>query len=272
MVEIGKKEQFHQLSSAIKNREVIQNPIDNMKNIVKRLDDEDLTALIKSLTIAGNYRVGIMGRGSVSSVIWLFRELNTREHLNIFESLMTSSRRCIPATIVREFDRHGKTKSEIIADWVLKNARNDCIPFGRVVGFRSIKAMRGIVEYDPDPWYTDELIQEKHLNLMRMQTEQAQKRIEQRKIEAEKHAIRSAENRKKREYYIRKLKYLSPTERLKEIISCSKPITYFPDEFAVIDENTIKSINSEMYIKLIKRLKIAKKGNWKKLKLKLKQG
>lgn len=103
LIDIGKRESFHELRQSLKPEEILFHkqmmiqPWQFWYPIAERLTQNDLMALIKTLTIAESLFEGWQG-GSVSAVIWLFNKYTST-------------------------DQNG------LADWILRHTDNGYVPF-----------------------------------------------------------------------------------------------------------------------------------------------
>lgn len=103
LIDIGKKEAFHELRQNLKPEEILFHkqmmiqPWQFWYPIAERLTQNDLKALIKTLTIAESLIEGWQG-GSVSTVIWLF-------------------------------NKYTATDKNELTDWILRHTDNGYVPF-----------------------------------------------------------------------------------------------------------------------------------------------
>jgi len=116
LIEAGKAKDFSQISSLLTIQEqrdfgyIMRLRPESWFSVAENLSKEDVVALIKCLTITEQV-YDDWKAGSVSPVIWLFKNLSNREP---------------------EF-------SNTIADWVLANTENDYLPFGTMnLGAKSL--------------------------------------------------------------------------------------------------------------------------------------
>ncbi len=116
LIEAGKANDFSQISSLLTIQEqcdfgyIMRLRPESWFSVAENLSKEDVVALIKCLTIAEQV-YDDWKAGSVSPVIWLFKNLSSREP---------------------EFSNN-------VADWVLANTENDYLPFGTMnLGAKSL--------------------------------------------------------------------------------------------------------------------------------------
>jgi len=103
LIDIGAHESFHELRQTLKSEEILfhkqmmTQPWQFWYPIAERLTQNDLKALIKTLTIAESLLEGWQG-GSVSTVIWLF-------------------------------NKYTSTDKNELTDWILRHTDNGYVPF-----------------------------------------------------------------------------------------------------------------------------------------------
>jgi len=116
LIEAGKANDFSQISSVLTLQEqhdfgyIMRLRPESWFSVAEKLSKEDMVALIKCLTITESI-YDDWKAGSVSPVIWLFKNLSSRE----------------------------PELSNNVADWVLANTDNDYLPFGTMnLGAKSL--------------------------------------------------------------------------------------------------------------------------------------
>ena len=201
--------------------------------ITASMSTDDLIFLIKGLTIAENFNNWI--GGSASSVIWTFRELQKRD---------------------------GKLALKL-AEWIFPRTCNCYCPFG--------SHNRGATSLEE--YY--EKIRDHELKRSRGFREQIHSEKsaeEQRKIRAEQRQ-RSAQDRNSaiREKLIEEIKGLSVEDQLRKIADDSTySVNFFPTFCAGrATTEILESLDKELRLKLLEKMKGKFKGPWAKFKMRL---
>jgi hypothetical protein len=115
LIDIGARESFHELTEKLSPEEIRHHKQMMIQTwqfwypIAKRLTEDNLKALIKSLTVAESFLVGWQG-GSVSAVIWLFNKYSPSAPEN----------------------------KDNLTDWILRHTDNYYVPFSNY-GAKSLK-------------------------------------------------------------------------------------------------------------------------------------
>ena len=100
--------------------------------------------------------------------------------------------------------------------------------------------------------------------------ERAVQREAQRRKNREEHEERSHARSLERLGVCVELEKLSPLQRLERIYADkSYPLDFYPKEFALLDDETITAMSKTLSSALLERLKDRRKGDWRKLLLRL---
>lgn len=198
--------------------------------VTKALPNDELVALVKGLTLAELHHR--WSGGSVSSVIWTFREVQ----------------------------RRGLQLSEPLADWILSRSDNPYAPFGtQNHGARSMAAYREAASLHAAAIANGLATQESNERRARdeRQTRQQQK-------------SRSAQDRKRpeRALFLEKLRELSLTDQLRQLADDpTYSVEFYPTRLPdSVDEATISSLDVETRIALLAKLKGRHRGPWRRVK------
>jgi hypothetical protein len=208
---------------------------DDWSRISSLLSTTELIALIKALTIAEEQQIKSMG-GSVSSVIWTYRNLEERD----------------PQVAID------------LANWILPRTTNCYIPFQ--------SDNHGTTTYDE---YLDRCRaigagkEQRHQEILDEQSRAKDRKQKQfqdglRKVEQQK--IQS----KERNDLIDELSNLDSVSRLTRIaLDQDHPIEYFPPELVSSDRNTLDALDPEAKARLLEKLSTLRSGIFHKIYLEL---
>ncbi len=206
----------------------------NWNEASSQLEDEDLIHLIMGLTaIERDLR---WTGGSVSAVIWVFRNLQNR----VTESVWS-----------------------ITADWVLANTNNPYLPFGsQNHGAKSLTDYQNEVQLNNSKILAG-------LEIEKQDTETAQKervlRVQQRRTS---HIDRRSP---KRQEIVANLQQKPLKERLEEIVlDETHTVNFYPTSWAhEADDSFISTLDDNLKHSLAKRLKGKQRGPWASFKKRL---
>jgi hypothetical protein len=198
--------------------------------ITQTLPTDDLIALVKGLTLAELHNR--WAGGSVSSVIWTFRELGRRS---------------------AEFN-------DELADWILARTNNPYVPFGtQNHGAKSLAEYRAATSLHAAAIADGLAAQESSERNAR----------DERKVRKQQKS-RSAEARKTlgRALFLAKLSKLPLAEQLKQLAyDQNYSVEFYPTRLAdSVDEATIHSLDKETRIALLAKLKGRRRGPWRRVK------
>jgi len=201
--------------------------------ITAQMPTDDLIALIKGLTIAENHNNWI--GGSVSSVIWTFRELQRRD---------------------------GKLAMEL-AEWILPRSYNPYVPFGsHNWGAESLE------EYFEKFRDRERKRARGYMEQIRSEREAE----EQRKIRGEQRQ-RSARDRNTdvRKKLVEEIKGLPVKEQLRQIAEDSRYSVNFYPTFCAgrATDAILRNLDKGIRLKLLKKMKGKFRGPWNKFKMRL---
>ena len=206
---------------------------DEWDEVTQPMATDDLVALIKGLTVAEKYHK--WSGGSVSAVIWTFRELQ----------------------------RRNRDLSEQLTDWILPRTENSYVPFG--------SQNHGATSYRE---FTEmECLQ----GLMRTAGEKerilAEKEAREQRAVRKKQRHRSTKHRNSaiREKMIQELRKLPVEEQLKQIAAGTRySVTFYPTLCAgQARQEILESLDGEIRLKLLEKMKGKHRGPWGKLKKRL---
>lgn len=241
LVDIGCREAFDELARVpadfpeVRSGQIMRRPFQEWYEVARRLSCTDVVSLIRALTVAERDLPNFRC-GSVSPVISLYRFL---------------------------LDSSSEDFSDL-RGWVLANTQNPYLPFG---------SMR----YQPATL----------AEYFRLTADHEARRRAREQANAEAQALMRAARQQKRDAQaaarllvresraalINSLQSLTPVERLKWIVgNADHPVTFYPDEWAVIDLATIKSLDPELRLAVVRRLADRRTGIWKKLREQLESG
>lgn len=201
-----------------------------MDEITKVMPMEDLMALVKGLTVVERF-FNWTG-GSVSSVIWTFREV----------------------------ERRNIKLSEELANWILARTRNPYVPFGRHNhGARSVAEYRSLQSQHQE--WTARRSQE-----IRLSEEQAKK---ERSIKAQQRSeaaqVRNSEIRKS---FLKQLDLIPIEKQLEQLAFDPKyPVEFYPTRIPYqTTPEIINNLNVETRKALFAKLKGRHRGPWQRFK------
>jgi hypothetical protein len=213
------------------------------------LDIDELVALVKGLTLAEVCHR--WSGGSVSSVIWTYREVHRREtcHLELAHHL----------ELVSELPDHLELTSEL-ADWILARTENSYVPFGtQNFGARSLGEYKSSSE--EHKWLIRRGLDDQFLSESRAAHERPIRR-QQRE--------RSAASRKdgSREKFLRSLGELSLLEQLKQLAKDQEfSLEYYPTRLAYEARTKIlEELDTDLVTALVWRAKGRRRGPWQKFR------
>ena len=238
LIKIGRSPELttktRKLLKAIKPHDAIDRlGWDEWDDVTQPMTTDDLVALIKGLTVAEKYHK--WSGGSVSAVIWTFRELERRDH----------------------------DLSEQLADWILPRTDNPYAPFG--------SQNHGATSYRE---FTEiECLQ----GMMRAAGEKerilAEKEAREQRAVRKKQRHRSTQHRNSgiREKMIQDLRELPVEEQLEQIAADTRySVTFYPTLCAgQARQEILESLDGEIRLKLLEKMKGKHRGSWGKFKKRL---
>lgn len=235
LIDIGRREAFNEFQQLLvdfpwaRSGELMRQGHDVWHEVARRYSFDDVTAIIKSLTVAER-DLPNFNCGSVSPVIPLYQHL---------------------------FNMPGADLADL-RDWVVIHTRNGYLPFG--------SARYHPASW---PEYVCQQKEDGDRRLAREQAEAevlATRRATHQKQREEQQQSR-LQLRQSRATLIDSLKCLSPAERLDHIIGDNThPVTFYPAEWAVLDSGSIQSLSPRVRLAAIQRLADRRTGIWKKLR------
>jgi hypothetical protein len=200
------------------------------RSAVSALSSSDIVLLAKTLALAE--REFQWSGGSVSAVIWVFRVLAERD--------------------VR--------LSEVLADWILPRTTNPYVPFGHSnLGATSMQD------------YETRLRRRKERRAAAQQEAEAAaegrraQRIAAQHHRAQRHAARSQARRE----FLAELMQHTASDRLALIARDTRPLTFFPDACAEVDDGTLHRLGVDTREAVLQRLVRVRTGPWKTLRQRL---
>jgi hypothetical protein len=198
--------------------------------VTQSLPNEDLVALVKGLTLAELHHR--WSGGSVSSVIWTFREIQ----------------------------RRGAEHSEALADWILSRTAPPYAPFGtHNHGASSLAEYRAATSVHAAAIADGLAAQE---SSERRARDEIQIRKQQK--------VRSAQDRRTpaRALFLAKLRELSLDDQLKQLAYDQKySVEFYPTRLAdSVDATTTSLLDGETRIALLAKLKGRHRGPWRRVK------
>ncbi len=207
----------------------MRHPFQEWYEVARRYSREDVTALIKALTVAERDLPDFCC-GSVSPVISLYRYLLDSTRADFTE----------------------------LRDWVAAHTRNQYLPFGS-----SRYHPASLSEYH------HQTAEHKARRRAREHAEDqaliARRAARQKQRDEEQQARLSL--RQSRASLIAALQPLTPTERLDRIIAdAAHPVTFYPAEWATLDSEAIHALPARLRLAAIQRLSDRRTGIWKKLR------
>jgi hypothetical protein len=147
---------------------------------------------------------------------------------------------------------------DIDLDWLYQHALNPYVPFG-VDG--RCRAMPSV-----DAYRKCEKLRRLERSLEKLQREVS---LAKRRLAGSVRldAMRKGQSdaTKLRSNRIENMRTMPLNERLIAIANSSKPIHYYPEEFAVVPEGTVMDLQDECLVRLAEKLARAKKGSWRRL-------
>jgi hypothetical protein len=213
---------------------------------IRQMPRENADSLIRGLAIAEEFGYSESG-GSVSLVNWSF---------NVFRQVHP------PADWAR------------LADWIVVHTTNPYIPFNFQRTRHQWEYSREEATSPQDTWRlvneAEALHQKRRKERIEKEERESHARSEER--ENKRRNIREAhEDRKaiainERVNICKILAELSSEKRLEAICKDeSRPLAFYPDSFAEIDDVSVRNLPIELRQALIKRLRIMRRGPWRKL-------
>jgi hypothetical protein len=234
LIVIGQREVFDEFDRLLadfrqaRSGDIMRQPFHDWYDIARRHSRDDVTALIKALTVAEG-QLPNFGCGSVSPVIPLYRYL--------LDS--------------------GEDFTEL-RDWIVTHTRNQYLPFGsgRYRPASLSEYFRQAAEHEARRRAREEAEQEamivRHAAREKQRCEQQQVRLRLRHSRAA---------------LIESLRPLSPADRLAHIIAdTAHPVSFYPEEWAMLDSATLNALPSRLLFAAIQRLADRRRGVWKKLR------
>ncbi|MBM4308409.1 MAG: hypothetical protein FJ115_16360 [Deltaproteobacteria bacterium] len=203
-------------------------------SVTGTLSKDEIVSLLKGL-VAAEEKLKWTG-GSVSAIIWVFRELERR-------------------------DTDLTTK---IAEWILQHTSNPYVPFGTTnFGARSLDELQSYKA----AWESRRAATGK-AELKRQ--EEANVRRRQRQLDGEKRVQRQKKAAYERQTLLDEFQSLTPRQRLERIaFDTDHPIEFFPTDFADVGTEVLKSLSGPTRIQLLQRLRKVGRGPWMRLRLTL---
>lgn len=203
-------------------------------SVTGTLNKDEIVSLLKGL-VAAEEKLKWTG-GSVSAIIWVFRELERR-------------------------DTDLATK---LAEWILQHTSNPYVPFGTTnFGARSLDELRSRrAAWESRKAATVEA------ELKRQEGAKVKRR--QRQLDGEKRVQRQKKAAYERQALLDEFQSLTPRQRLERIaFDTDHPIKFFPTDFADVGTEVLKSLSGSTRIQLLQRLRKVGRGPWKRLRLTL---
>ena len=240
LIEIGRRETFNEFEQLLadfpqaRSGQIMRQPFSDWYDIASRFSRDELTALIKTFTIIEQDLPNFCG-GSVSPVIPLYHYLLDSTQDDFAE----------------------------LRDWVVAHTQNHYLPFG---SGRFRPASMADYHRQAAEHGKRRLEREREAELAVISRREARK-----KRQADQQNIRQR-RRQSREVFLESLQCLSVTERLGHIIAdTTRPVTFYPEEWANLDPATIKTLPTQLRIDAILRLSDRRTGKWKRLREQLEQ-
>lgn len=220
-----------ELLSPIKNKDYINRlHWEKWRNVTNKLSINELIALVKSLVLA-EYFFRWAG-GSVSSVIWTYREVERRD----------------------------RETANVLADWVLQRTHNPYAPFGsQNYGAKSLPEYQKLSEKHRDKINIG-IQDQKESEIVALKSRQ----------ERDLHRKNSIKyrNTELRDTFIESLSKKSLIEQLIQLAYDEKySVEFYPTQIANRAKyNFLETLDEELRILLLEKLKGKHKGPWGKLK------
>ncbi|HEX3626632.1 MAG TPA: hypothetical protein VH280_14550 [Verrucomicrobiae bacterium] len=198
--------------------------------VARVLPEEKLECLVRGLTVA-ELELKWYG-GSVASVIWIFRNYESR----------------FP------------DRADELADWILARSKNPYVPYGRMRG-----SARSVAEY-----HTYMKVKNRRQEESKQEQEYALRRkkirAEVRKRIAHEHRVMQEAHNHARNDLIVQLRNLSPKKRLEHIAwDDVHSLVYYPASFADVDNQVLQQLDKETRERLLGKLALRRMGPWKNL-------
>ena len=235
LITIGQREAFDEFDQlladfpVIRSGQIMRHPFQEWYDVARQYSRDDVTALVKALTVAER-DLPNFSCGSVSPVISLYRYL---------------------------LDSTGDDFTDL-RDWVVTHTRNHYLPFGsgRYRPASLSEYFRQTAEQDAQRRQREHTEQEA-LTARRAAREKQRQEQQQARLRL----------RQGRAALIESLQPLSPTDRLAHIIAdTAHPVSFYPEQWAALDPETIQALPSRLLFAAIQRLADRRRGVWKKLR------
>jgi len=217
---------------------------------IRQMPRENAESMIRGLAIAEEFGYSESG-GSVSLVNWSF---------NVFRQI------------------HPLADWTRLADWIVVHTTNPYVPFNFQRTRHQWECCREEAKSPQDIWRlvneAEALHQKRRQERIKKEETESRARSEERENKrrqiSEAHASRKAIATNDRVNICNALAELSDDKRLEAICyDGSRPLAFYPDSFAEIDDVSARNLPIELRQALIKRLRIMRKGPWQKLFIQL---
>lgn len=217
---------------------------------IRQMSLENAESMVRGLAIAEEFGYSESG-GSVSLVNWSF---------NVFRQI------------------HPLTDWARLADWIVLHTTNPYIPFNFQRTRHQWECCREESASPQDTWRllneAEALHQKRRHQRIEKEEAESHARSEERENKRrniqEAHAHRKAIATNDRVNICKTLGELSDDKRLEAICHDeSRPLEFYPDSFAEIDDVSARILPIELRRALIKRLRNARRGPWRKLSMQL---
>jgi hypothetical protein len=195
---------------------------------------EDVVALVKALVVCEE-RFGWQG-GSVSAIIWVYREIERRDHV----------------------------LAEGIAEWILLRTSNPWVPFGSTnLGARSLREYRALQAVT-----TERKAERARLEVERKARATANR--EQRKEAGIRRQALQRQDTRERRAWVGEFLSVPAAEQLRRICEdVEHPLDYFPASCTEASHATLRALSPDVRYRLLRRLEGHRKGPWRRLYLAL---
>lgn len=221
--------------------------------VTAELAIEDLVALLKGLTIC-EMRFHWCG-GSVSAVIWVYRELQKRN----------------------------RTLSKELYEWTIRRTHNPYAPTGTsrtaVIPAHMQPRLDRMEGDEREQWFLDfqksvAMAHERRLtesrNRIEKEKEVAQQRKRKKQLQLQEKTKNSDIRSKERRRILLLAEDLNDIGRLKLVVENDEcPLLFFPTEWAMVSQNVIAALDKDLRARLYRKISNRKTGHWKELAEKL---